>query len=96
MNTTSPLYNTPRELDAFLEYIRHGVPIIIAPETQAGATGPATLVGTFVQHTAEFLAHATVAQLINPGVPIVYGAVAGVFDMRKTILAYIISSGLFT
>jgi trimethylamine--corrinoid protein Co-methyltransferase len=88
VNTTSPLFNTPRELDAFLEYIRHGVPIIIAPETQAGATGPATLAGTFVLHTAEFLAHATVAQLINPGVPIVYGTVASVFDMRKTILPY--------
>jgi trimethylamine--corrinoid protein Co-methyltransferase len=88
VNTTSPLYNTPRELDAFLEYIRRGVPIIIAPETQAGATGPVTLAGTFVQHTAEFLAHATVAQLINPGVPIVYGTVASVFDMRKMILPY--------
>jgi trimethylamine--corrinoid protein Co-methyltransferase len=88
VNTTSPLFNTPRELDAFLEYIHHGVPIIIAPETQAGATGPATLAGTFVLHTAEFLAHATVAQLINPGVPIVYGTVASVFDMRKTILPY--------
>ena len=48
VNTTSPLYNTPRELDAFLEYIRQGVPIIIAPETQAGATGPVTLAGTLV------------------------------------------------
>ena len=88
VNTTSPLYNTPRELDAFLEYVRRGVPVIIAPEPQAGATAPATLAGTFVQHTAEFLAHAAAAQLINPGVPIVYGTVASVFDMRKGMLPY--------
>jgi trimethylamine--corrinoid protein Co-methyltransferase len=88
VNTTSPLYNTPRELDAFLEYVRRGVPIIIAPEPQAGATSPVTLAGTLVQHTAEFLAHAAIAQLINPGVPIVYGTVASVFDMRRGMLPY--------
>ena len=87
-NTVSPLYNTPDQMEGMLEYIRRGVPLLISPEVQAGATGPATLAGTLVQATAEFLGHATLAQLITPGLPLMYGCVSSVFDMRTMILAY--------
>jgi len=88
VNTTSPLNNDPGELDAFFEYLRPGVPIMIAPEVQAGATAPATIAGALVQATAEFLALACVAQLVNPGNPLVYGTVSSVFDMKKMMLPY--------
>ena len=71
-----------------LEYIKRGVPLLISPEVQAGATGPTTLAGTLVQATAEFLGHATLAQLITPGMPLMYGCVSSVFDMRTMILPY--------
>ena len=87
-NTVSPLFNTPHQLEGMLEYIRRGVPLLISPEVQAGATGPATLAGTLVQATAEFLAHAAIAELMTPGLPLMYGCVSSVFDMRKTMLAY--------
>ncbi len=88
MNPFSPLYNEPEQLEGMLEYIRRGVPLSISPEVQGGATGPATLAGVMVQQTAEFLGHATIAQLIIPGLPVVYGTVSSVFDMRKMILPY--------
>ena len=87
-NTVSPLWNTPAQMEGMLEYIRRGVPLLISPEVQAGATGPATLAGTLVQATAEFLSHATLAQLISPGMPLMYGCVSGTFDMRTAILPY--------
>ena len=88
VNTVSPLYNTPDQLAGVLKYIRRRVPIIIAPEIQAGATGPATLAGTLAQATAEFLSHVTVCQLLSPGIPLAYGAVSSAFDMRTMILPY--------
>ncbi len=87
-NTVSPLYNTPGQLAGMLEYIRQGIPLLISPEVQAGATGPATLAGALAQATAEFLGHATLAQLVNPGIPLVYGCVSSALDMRTAILPY--------
>jgi trimethylamine--corrinoid protein Co-methyltransferase len=87
-NPVSPLFNTPDQFEAWLPYVRRGVPLLISPEVQAGATGPATLAGALVQATAEFLGHATIAQLITPGVPVMYGCVSSAFDMRKMLLPY--------
>jgi len=87
-NTKSPLSNSPEELEALVEYARRGVPVMISPEVMAGATGPVTLAGSMAQATAEFLCHATIAQLIKPGVPVMFGCVSSVFDMRQMILPY--------
>jgi trimethylamine---corrinoid protein Co-methyltransferase len=87
-NPVSPLFNTPGQLEGMLVYLHRGLPISISPEVQAGATGPATLAGTMAQQTAEFLSHACIAQLIHPGIPVVYGTVSSVFDMKKMMLPY--------
>lgn len=87
-NTKSPLANSAEELEALSEYAHRGVPLMIAPEVMAGATGPATIAGALVQAVAEFMAHATVAQLINPGNPVMFGCVCSALDMRTTILPY--------
>lgn len=87
-NTVSPLFNEPDQVAGMMEYIGRGVPLVISPELQAGATGPATLGGTMAQATAEFLAHATIAQLRTPGLPVAFGCVSSVFDMRKMMLPY--------
>jgi trimethylamine--corrinoid protein Co-methyltransferase len=87
-NPVSPLFNTPEQLAGMLVYLRLGLPIAISPEVQAGATGPATLAGTMVQQTAEFLGHAVLAQIVHPGTPVIYGTVSSVFDMQKMMLPY--------
>ena len=88
MNPFSPLYNESDQLSGMIKYARQEVPISISPEVQAGATGPATIAGTLVQQTAEFLGHAVLVQCITPGLGVIYGTVSSVFDMRKMILPY--------
>jgi trimethylamine--corrinoid protein Co-methyltransferase len=87
-NTKSPLSNSAEELEALSEYAHRGVPLMISPEVMAGATGPATMAGALAQAVAEFMAHATFAQLINPGNPVMFGCVCSALDMRTTILPY--------
>jgi trimethylamine--corrinoid protein Co-methyltransferase len=47
-----------------------------------GATGPATVIGSAVQHAAECLSGITIHQLAQPGSPIVWGGSPASFDMR--------------
>ena len=87
-NTKSPLTNSAEELEALSEYAHRNIPLMIAPEVMSGATGPATIAGSLTQAVAEFMAHATYAQLINPGNPVMFGCVCSALDMRTTILPY--------
>lgn len=51
----------------------HGQVTVICPSPAAGAT---TLAGALIQHHAEALAGIALAQIISPGVPVVYGGPA--------------------
>jgi trimethylamine--corrinoid protein Co-methyltransferase len=44
---------------------------------------PATLAGTLVQQTAEVLAVVTLAQIVRPGAPVMYGSFASNVDMQS-------------
>ena len=59
-----------------------GIPAEILPMPQLGATGPATLAGSLVQHNAEFLSGLVMAQLAKPGAPVIYGGSPTTFDQR--------------
>jgi trimethylamine--corrinoid protein Co-methyltransferase len=58
------------------------IPAEILPMPQLGATGPATLAGSLVQHNAEFLSGLVMSQLTNPGAPVIYGGSPTTFDQR--------------
>ena len=60
----------------------YGIPAELVSMPLAGATGPATLLGSVVQHAAEDLSGVTIHQLANPGAPIVWGGSPAAFDMR--------------
>lgn len=86
---TAGLINTvpPRSLDAktlggLMTYAENGQPVIISSFTMAGASGPATLAGSMAQANAENLLAITLAQLLNPGTPVVYGVPASNIDAR--------------
>ena len=53
----------------------------------AGSTGPITLAGVLAQQNAEVLAGIALAQLVNPGVPVVYGSTSTNIDMKTGSLA---------
>ena len=61
---------------------RHNVPAEFVSMPLAGATGPVTLAGSVVQHTAECLSGIVIGQYANPGAPLVWGGSPAAFDMR--------------
>ena len=86
-NVISPLQFAPEQTEGLIEYARMGLPVDIASEPQCGATAPATLAGTIAQQTAEILGMMVVAQLVNPGTPVLMGTVAAAMDMRNGTIA---------
>jgi len=85
VNPTSPLqWDTPM-IEGMMEYVKLKQIVIPSPEIMAGATGPVTLAGMMVQHNAEVLSMITLMQLVNPGTPVLYGAVSTVMDMKTTM-----------
>lgn len=82
INTVSPRTLDSRMTGGLLAYARAGQPAMISPAVMAAASGPATLAGTFALGNAEVLAGVTVAQLANPGVPVLYGFPTSNIDVR--------------
>ena len=82
INSLSPLSFAPEMIEALIEYGRWGQPVIITPGAMAGSTGPITPAGTLALSNAETLAGIVLAQLVNPGTPVVYGGANSHMDMR--------------
>ena len=81
--TVSPLTHDARNTETAMELARHKAPIIFACESICGGTAPISLAGTLVLQNAEVLSAALIAQLTNPGTPVIYGAVSSPMDMRN-------------
>ena len=81
VNTNSPMQLDIPMSEAVIELARHLQVACITPFTLAGSMSPATLAGTLAQQTAEVLAVATLAQIVRPGAPIMYGSFASNVDM---------------
>ncbi|HEU4401478.1 MAG TPA: trimethylamine methyltransferase family protein, partial [Candidatus Polarisedimenticolia bacterium] len=77
-----PLKWTEFATESLILLARAGVPAQIVSMPLAGATAPATLLGSVVQHAAECLSGITLHQLARPGSPIVWGGAPAIFDMR--------------
>jgi trimethylamine--corrinoid protein Co-methyltransferase len=65
-----------------IDCARTGVPAELVSMPLMGATGPATVIGSAVQHAAECLSGITIHQLAKAGSPIVWGGSPASFDMR--------------
>ncbi len=83
INTNSPMQLDIPMTEAVIELAGANQVCCITPFTLAGSMSPATLAGTLMQQTAEVLAVATFAQVVNPGAPIIYGSFASNVDMRS-------------
>lgn len=59
-----------------------GQGVVLGCGAMPGATAPITIEGLMITATAELLAGITLAQLIRPGLPVIYGNVAASTDMR--------------
>jgi trimethylamine--corrinoid protein Co-methyltransferase len=78
----SPLRFARETMETVAAAIRAGIPIVLVSAAQAGATAPASLVGTLVQTIAEELAGFTYVQLVRPGHPTLMGGMPLVSDLR--------------
>ncbi|RLI43749.1 hypothetical protein DRO69_08950 [Candidatus Bathyarchaeota archaeon] len=86
-NPVSPLQHSKDLTEGLMIYAKYKQPVLIAPEAQAGATAPITLAGLLTQQNAEVLSGITIAQLTNPGTPILYGTVSAPLDMKTGNIA---------
>lgn len=79
----SPLVMDELYTDFMIEVAQKGLPLAIPSEPLAGATAPVTLAGTIALNNAESLAGITLAQLVNPGTPVLYGSTSSIMDMNQ-------------
>ncbi|GAB4275355.1 MAG: glycine betaine--corrinoid protein methyltransferase [Deferrisomatales bacterium] len=87
INSLSPLQFSEEMAGSLIELARYGQPCIVAALIMAGSSGPVTLAGVLALQNAEILAGITLAQLVNPGTPVVYGSTSSAMDMRSGALA---------
>ena len=82
VNSSSPLrYDAPM-LDGLIEMARARQCVCFTPFTLAGAMAPITLAGAIAQQNAETLAGIAFSQMVQPGMPVIYGAYTSNVDMR--------------
>jgi trimethylamine--corrinoid protein Co-methyltransferase len=77
--TISPL-SIAMANENMIEFAKAGVPITQGPAPMVGATGPGTVIGSFVIANTENLAALTLSQLVNPGTPFLYAGWVTVMD----------------
>src|SRR5512134_754199 len=66
-----------------LDCVEAGIPIEIVPVTLMGLIAPVTLVGALVFHLVDTLTGITMAQIIRPGAPVLFGGAPATFHMKS-------------
>ena len=87
INSLSPLQFSDEMAGSLIELARNGQAFVVASLIMAGASGPVTLSGVLTLQNAEILAGLTLAQLVNPGTPVIYGSTSSAMDMRSGALS---------
>ena len=83
INSLSPLQFSEEMAGSLIELARANQACVIASLIMAGSSGPVTLSGVLTVQNAEILAGITLAQLVNPGAPVIYGSTSSAMDMRS-------------
>jgi trimethylamine--corrinoid protein Co-methyltransferase len=88
INTNSPLQLDIPMAEGLITMAEHGQCNIITPFTLAGAMSPVTLAGALAQQHAEAMAGMVLAQIVRPGVPVMYGGFTSNVDMKSGAPAF--------
>lgn len=67
-----------------IDFVEAGIPVEIVPITIMALNAPVSLLGALAFHAADVLAGVTMAQLIRPGAPTLFGGSAAAFHMQNT------------
>ena len=65
-----------------LDCVEAGIPVEIVPVTLMGLIAPVTLVGALIFHCVDVLTGITMAQIIRPGAPVLFGGAPATFHMK--------------
>jgi trimethylamine--corrinoid protein Co-methyltransferase len=65
-----------------LDCVEAGIPVEIVPVTLMGLIAPVTLVGALVFHCVDVLTGITMAQIVKPGAPVLFGGAPATFHMK--------------
>ncbi len=85
LSPVSPLTLPDHEAEAVIEIAKAGVAFGPLPCPTAGATSPMSISGSIAQQNAEILAVVILAQLVNPGLPIIYCGRLAMMEPRTGI-----------
>jgi trimethylamine--corrinoid protein Co-methyltransferase len=88
LEPSTPLQHSQTVLRKMLMMADRRLPIVYAPGGVDGASAPVTAAGSLALANAEVLSGLTIAQLRQPGTPVVYGSGSGPLDMRTTVASY--------
>ena len=83
IGATSPLTYTWDPLETLLQYVRRNQMVHLLCAPLAGVSSPIGLMDTVVLQNAELLAGIVLAQMVQPGAPVVYGPSATAADMKS-------------
>lgn len=87
INTLSPLTYDHDPIEKILILAEMEQPILITPCAMPMMTAPPSVASMIAMTNAEVLAGYTLAKLLNPEIPVVYGNTSGSTDMRAVQLA---------
>jgi trimethylamine--corrinoid protein Co-methyltransferase len=79
---------SPLKLDSeygnlLITIAKSGIPLVCPAEPLCGATSPVTLAGNLVIQVTDSLMGVMLAQIVNPGTPVIFGSVATNTDLRN-------------
>lgn len=78
----SPLQYAQESADTIIAYAQANQPVTVLTAPIAGVSAPIGGIGALVSQNAELLAGLVLAQLVRPGIPVVYGTATYAADMR--------------
>ena len=82
INPVTPLQYDQAMAEGIAVFAKNNQPLVIASCSLPGATSPGTVSSTLVVNNAEVLAGIVLSQLIQPGLPVIYGNASVACDMR--------------
>jgi trimethylamine--corrinoid protein Co-methyltransferase len=86
-NSLSPLQFSEEMASSLVELVRGGQAVCVAALIMTGSSGPITIPGVLALQNAEILAGITLAQLVRPGAPVIYGSTSSAMDMKSGSLS---------
>jgi trimethylamine--corrinoid protein Co-methyltransferase len=78
----SPLTMDYDSTEMLIFFVEQGLPVYPSIVPNGGLTSPMSLAGTLAQGNAEFLAAATLMQMVRPATPLIYSTLPTIADMR--------------